>query len=427
MQLKINEYPVSSVEWGKATEYKGGRLTVCRENVLSLLESAGDLKDVDIVEMELVSPHTPSRVVNVFDVIPAHSRLGEGVFNYPGFLDAVQTVGHGSSAALSGFSVLAISSLPSRHNKILDKSGVGAELTPHAGHFHLALRAEPKRQDMSKGEYYRRLKKIGLRVGSYLAKAAASTEPANTVAYALDSCPPGLPRVAYVCMLASHQSSEKGEAILYGDDLSGMLPTVLHPNELLDGAVISPDFNLGVDTYTFQNNPVIKGLYQRHGKELDFAGVVAYAAHVTRERRERSVQMAVNLVSNILKADLALITKVGGGIPESDVMQIIENLEQRGVRTCAIIWSHLGDGTIRDLLTAYSPAADALVSVGINDAWVTLSEQAKVVGGGPLIGPFSDDPADKPQPSNSALRVRFRDISGAISQLGASRVALVEI
>jgi sarcosine reductase len=279
---------------------------------------------------------------------------------------------------------------------------------------------------MDQAEYYKQLKKIGLRIGTYLAKSVTIAPPDQTVTYTLATGAQGLPRVVYVCMLSSLQNWEKGEAILYGNDLAGMLPTLLHPNELLDGAVIAQNFNLGIDTYTFLNNPVIKGLYNRHGKEVRFVGVVVCVSNVTRKQLECSVQMTTKLAADILAADLAIITKVGGGIPESDVMLIIESLERKGVHTSGIIWSHLGDGTIKDLLTAYSPAANALASVGINDASVTLSEQERVVGG-IEVEPFSDDPEDKPQPAHGAIRVRYRDICGAINQLGASRVALVEI
>ncbi len=104
----------------------------------------------------------------------------------------------------------------------------------------------------------------------------------------------------------------------------------------------------------------------------------------------------------------------------------IEPLEQRGVRTSAIVWSHLGDGSIKDSLSATSVAADAIASAGVYDDWVDLPQQAEIVGGS-TVGPFSDDPQEKPQPATAAIRVRYRDISGCISQLGASRVAQVEI
>ena len=47
--------------------------------------------------------------------------------------------------------------------------------------------------------------------------------------------------------------------ILYGADTDGMLPTVLHPNEWFDGALL-PSYHCslgGAETYFYQNHPVI--------------------------------------------------------------------------------------------------------------------------------------------------------------------------
>jgi hypothetical protein len=88
--------------------------------------------------------------------------------------------------------------------------------------------------------------------------------------------------------------------------------------------------------------------------------------------------------------------------------------------------SHMGDGTIQDSQSVYSPAADAIASAGIQDTWLDLPAQANAIGG-LTVGPFSNQPGDKPLPANAAIRVQYRDICGAISQLGASRVGMVEI
>ncbi|WP_180994414.1 glycine/sarcosine/betaine reductase component B subunit [Bacillus sp. Marseille-P3661] len=426
MQLTLHEYHIQQIEWGEKIEYINGRLIVSKESVIAHLKNCGDLNDLEVSNFEIVSPGTATRVVNIFDVMPAYSRLDEGASNYPGFIDPIQPVGNGNSARLTNFSILVLNSRQSPYNKILDKSGPGALLTPQSEHCHIAIQAEPKSTNMSQAEYYRALKKIGLRIGTYVAKEVGMMSPEKVVNYSLNPPTIKLPKVAYVFMLASHQRSERGEPILYGDDLTGFLPTILHPNEVLDGAVISPYWNLCIDTYSYQNNPVIEGLYKRHGKELDFRGVVVCAAHITRSQRERSIQMTSHLVSTILDADIAIITKVGGGIPESDLMTTVETLEKLGVCTTAIVWSHLGDGTIQDSLTAHSLSANAVVSVGVNDAWVDLSSQERVIGG-ETVGPFTDKKDDKPQPANAAIQIRCREISGAINQLGTSHIAMVEI
>ena len=431
MKLTIKEYPISSLEWGSETSYKAGRLTISKEAVVDFIKNCDDFADIELTDLELVCPKTPTRVINIFDVLPAHARLGENKCNFPGVLDPIQTVGDGVSAKLGNFSLLAISSLPGRFNKILDKDGAAAPYSPYSGHFHLAFVAQPKRAEMSQSDYYILLKKMGLKIGVFLAQTAAATsEAADTSVYCLDMPPAPqagkLPRAVYVCMLASLQIWDKGEPILYGNDLQNMLPTILHPNELLDGCMIAQNFTLGIDTYSFLNNPVVLELYEKHGKELDFAGVVACACHTAHTQRVLSVQMICKLTKDILGAEMATMTKLGGGIPESDVMSVVDNLEKRGVATVPIIWSHWGDGTIKDILTIYPQAANAMVSVGINDAELQLPKQERVVGGD-VIAPLSDDPNAKPMPACDAVLIRCRELCGAINQLGASMVALKEI
>ena len=427
VKLTIDQYRVTSLEWGDKNAYKDGRLTISKEGINDYLAKIEALSDIVLTDMELICPGTSTRVINIFEVLPAHLRLGEGASNFPGVLDPIQAVGDGASAALSDFSILALSIMPSRYLKTLDKDGPGTLLTPYSSHHHLAFMAEPRQPGMNQSDYNVLVKKMGLALGTYLTRIAAATSaPADVAEYSLDTPPTGLPRVVYVCMLASLQNWDKGEPILYGSDLSNMIPTILHPNELLDGAVVAQNFNLGIDTYSFVNNPVVQSLYERHGKDVDFVGIVACGSHVTRNQRERSVQMICKLAKDILGADMAILTKTGGGIPESDVMMTVENLEKRGVTTVPIIWAHWGDGTIKDILTAYSPAADAMVSVGVNDAMFDLPGQ-KHVFGGDAIAPLSDDPGAAPMPAHEPIRLRYREFCGAINQLGASPIALLEI
>lgn len=426
MQLKVNQYWVTSVSWGETTKYHNGTLIINRNDLITFLESHDELKEVAIKDIALVSPGTNVRVINIFDIFPARARIHEGAVDYPGILGPVQTVGDGESAAIENVAVLSISSINDKYNKVLDMSGEGARITPHSNLYHIAVVIEPKTRNLSTEIYCNCLKRIGLRVGTYLAMAASKSKPINEVTYSLVPEPKDLPRVAYVCMLASHQKAVPGEPILYGDDVAGLMPTILHPNEILDGAVISPFWNLGIDTLSFQNNPVILDLYNRHGKDVNFVGVVPCVSHITREQRELSVLMISNLVKFILKADLAVVSKVGGGIPESDLMMTVESLEKRGICTSAIIWSYLGDGTVQDSLSTFSEFANALASVGMQDEVIDLPEQ-KIVIGGSLVGPFTDNPNDQAHPSHLPIRVRYRDISGAINQLGASHVAQVEI
>ena len=64
---------------------------------------------------------------------------------------------------------------------------------------------------------------------------------------------------------------------LDGTQINNIVPTLIHPNETMDGAIVSADFVYACfknPTYLHLNNPVIRDLYAEHGKTLNFAGIV---------------------------------------------------------------------------------------------------------------------------------------------------------
>src|SRR5207249_7900120 len=69
----------------------------------------------------------------------------------------------------------------------------------------------------------------------------------------------GLPRVAYVFQLHSHQRpTVPGEGLLYGDNCRHLLPTILHPNEVLDGAVMRAYDSMAMETWRSEERRVGK-------------------------------------------------------------------------------------------------------------------------------------------------------------------------
>ena len=131
----------------------------------------------------------------------------------------------------------------------------------------------------------------------------------------LDAGVKGLPRIAYIYQLQSQ--ADLCEPFVYGDNARKLLATLLHPNELMDGAIVSGNYEMPPCfknvTYTHQNNPVIHALYDRHGRDLCFVGVIVMNEHSTLHEKERSAIMAAKLAKDILGADGVIITKEGGG------------------------------------------------------------------------------------------------------------------
>jgi glycine reductase len=185
-----------------------------------------------------------------------------------------------------------------------------------------------------------------------------------------------------------------------------MLPTMVHPNEILDGAVVRGFMGRAVTTWATQNHPIIRDLYAQHGRTLWFTGVVLTVAQATEPERVRSAAMAAGLVADVLGADGAIFTKIGGGAPHVDMAQAAAQCEARGVKTTLLVEDMSTDGSEEGMLLFNFPGLDALVNVGSAQEKVTLSPMARVIG--------DDDPAGGAS--------TYGAICGAIEQVGASRV-----
>ena len=427
MRLTLDVHAVHRVVFGPRAGLDAGVLTVEREGLRALLASDPRLRDVDV---HLTNPGDPCRVVNVFDVVEPRVK-DEGGPNFPGVIEPLGRVGFGRTRVLRGAAVVAVNAFFERFNSLIDMAGPGAELGPFGRTANVCLTAQPA-PGVERFQYFRALKEATLNVATSLARSAGEAPASAIEVYDLDAprreATPGspLPRVAYVFMLVSQQRpSQPDEPVLYGDNVGHLLPTVLHPNEVLDGAVLAPYRAFGSETYFIQNHPIVLELYRRHGTLLDFAGVVVTVAHVSEAARRRTVVMATNLVTTALRADGVVLTKVGGGMPESDLMATCDALEALGVRTSIVVWTHGTDGRVEGSLTVVSPRADAIVSVGLNDECIDLPPVERALGG-PLAGPFSDEADATALPAAGALRVRCRDLAGLLNQLGAGRLSIEE-
>jgi glycine reductase len=217
-----------------------------------------------------------------------------------------------------------------------------------------------------------------------------------------------LPRVAYVFQLHSHQvPTVPGEPLLYGDNCRHLLPTLLHPNEVLDGGVVRSYYYMNMETFGIQNNAMIRSLYRRHGNDLNFVGVVVYVANQLADERARATVMAANLVRWTLQADGAVFTKSVGGAPHVDMAMVAEQCEKLGVRTAMITQAGVSnDGG----LLFNSPALNAIVdNAGAN---LTLQPVDRIITSRPedadgLRGP---------------LTVSVSRVAGVVDHLGSSRL-----
>ncbi len=421
MKLQLDVHQVKDARFGERTMIENGVLSInrdeMREAVATALAADARLADVQI---ELARPGESCRIVRVVDVVEPRARDRQSGPDFPGALpnDATgkRSAGDGRTAVLRGAAVvLCEPPVPGGRGgtgEFIDMFGPAAEMTLY-GHCHnIVVLARPGKE-ATLAQYHVALKLAGLKAAVYLARAGLEQPPDGIETFDLASGPAGLPRVAYIFQVLTNQFQPlAGDPVLYGDNIERIVPTILHPNELFDGAVVAPYSSSFMETFTIQNHPIVRELYRRDGKDLLFTGVIITNAPNNVPEYERAATIAANLVKFTLHADGAVLTKIGGGAPELTMARMAQRCEELGVKT-ALAFLHMGidatDISPKPASIFNAPEIDAMVSmgapVGLN---VTLPEPERV------IGAASGEPPRQ-----------FRQVKGAMSQIGASRMMAV--
>ena len=408
MRLELLWSEVTAMRPGAATRLGGGVLEIDLDELRRELSRDSRLERVRV---ELAEPGESCRIARVFDVFAPRARE-DGQEDFPGVLGALGRAGSGRTRALGGVAVVVTDQEAQKTGMlaVIDMSGPAALLSPFARTRNVVISAWPA-PSTGRSEYAAAIRQAGLRAAVYLARAAREVEPDAVEAFDLPAptrVPADLahlPRVAYVFQIHSHQRPTGiDEGILYGDPVRRMLPTLIHPNEVLDGAVVRGFMGRAVTTWATQNHPVIRELYARHGRDLWFAGVVLTVAQATEPERVRSAAMAAGLVTDVLGADGAVFTKIGGGAPHVDMAQTAALCEARGVKTVCLVEDMSTDGSAEGMILFNFPGLDALVNVGHAQEKLTLPTMDRVIGA---------EAADAPN---------YGAVCGAIEQVGASRL-----
>ena len=414
MRLELAWSVVDDLAAGSATRMAGRRLEVDVDGLRALLSADARLARV---RLDLVHPGERCRIGRVFDVIAPRAKVDGD--DFPGVLGAVARAGHGTTLALDGVAVVATDQQTDNVGTlaVIDMTGPNAELSAFGRSHNIVISAWPA-PGAERSDYLAAVRLAALKAAVHLARAARESQPDRVEAFELPPSPrvppelAHLPRVAYVFQIHSHQRpTGVDEGILYGDPVRRMLPTIVHPNEVLDGAVLRGFMGRSVTTWATQNHPMIRALYAAHGRTLWFAGVVVTVAQATEPERVRSAFMAADLVAHTLGADGAVLTKIGGGAPHVDMAQAASQCEALGVKTTAVVEDMSTDGSAEGMLLFDLPGVDSLVNVGSSQEPIVLPAMERVVG--------ADDLAPK---LLGESRATYGGLCGAIEQVGATRV-----
>jgi len=380
---------VTALAFGSRTAFGDGTLTIDAEEIRRL---AGDDTCIADVQVELVSPGEETRIIHVLDALEPRLKIGGDTVVFPGFLGPARTVGVGVTRRLSGLAVLESAQLPEPtggilevNEGIIDMSGPGAPFCACSDTHNVVLLFTP-RPGVTNQAFEAAIRLGALRASRRLAETALdAAAPDEIEEFELGGADPDLPRVAYVDQV--QQQGLLVQTFLYGQPVESLVPTILHPNEYFDGAVVSGNYRsmMKVPTWLRLNHPVIRELYRHHQRDLNFVGVIfCRGHHGDHQSKERNGYMVAN-VARLLGAQGAVMTLEGTGNTWVDFMQSVRALERAGIRTVQIV-HELGGVEGKDWpIVDYTPEADAIVTGGGADRPFHLPAMKRVVGGTEVV------------------------------------------
>lgn len=382
MRLELGKIHIKDIQFDSETKIEGNILKINKEE---MIREIWDDEAIISVDLDIARPGESIRITPVKDVIEPRVKVeGRGGI-FPGILSKVDTVGEGRTIALKGMAVVTTGKIVGFQEGIIDMTGIGAEYTPFSKLNNLVIIAEPA-EGIKQHEHEKAVRYIGFKAARYLGELARNLEPEEIKVY--ETKPlleqiaeyPDLPKVGYVYMLQTQGLLH--DTYVYGVDAKQMVPTLLYPTEIMDGAIVSGNCVSACDknpTYVHLNNGVIEELYEKHGKEINFVGVIITNENVYLADKERSSNWTAKF-TKYLGLDAVIISQEGFGNPDTDLIMNCKKIETEGVKTVIVTDEYAGqDGGSQSLADA-DPKADAVVTGGNANQLIVLPRLDRVIG-----------------------------------------------
>nr|WP_300003025.1 glycine/sarcosine/betaine reductase component B subunit [Tissierella sp.] len=419
MKLEHRRIHIKDIKLGNETSVKDGVLTVNKEELISTLKEDKKIKDV---KLDVAIPGDKTRIIPVKDVIEPRVKIeGEGN-GFPGVSTKMAQLGDGKVNILHGAAIVTVGDIVGFQEGVVDMWGEGAKWTPFSQTCNLVVDIVPV-EGLEPHDHEAAVRLAGLKAAEYVGEAGRDVEPDEIKTYELGSHAeetkkyPDLPKVAYVEMLISQGLLHDG--YIYGVNSQLILPTLLHPNEELDGAVISGNCVAACDkitTYQHQNNSAILDLYEEHGKTINFLGVILTPELTTLEGKFRTCDYTAKLCKN-LGVDGVIISEEGYGNPDSDLLMICKRLEDSGVKTVLITDECSGRDGMSQPLADTAKEAVAVVSTGNVSHVVKLPPADKVIGNDKAIATLAGG-WEGALEEDGSLQCELNAVIGATSEIG---------
>jgi glycine reductase len=426
MSLDLASFPVRDVAFGPRTRLAGSVLEIDRQALLAV--AGGGSPVFRSLDLDIARPGERTRIIHVIDAIePRWKAEPAGASPFPGFLGPPDVTGGGRTHRLDGVVVLLTGNIPGTEGSqglkeaIVDMTGPGAELTPVGQVVNVVVRFEVA-EGIPVPEALNAIRLAGLRVATALGEATRGLAPAGVETFTLGPAGPELPRVVYIAPMMR-------EGLIHTTFIYGMpvesVPLLLHPNEVLDGGIVSADYWVAchrVPTYLYQNEPVVRALYRRHGRDVNFVAVLACRCLIVSEFEKRRQAAQVAKVAAMLGAEGAIITMSNGGHAYADQMLICQAVERAGIKTVLGVDEYSDTDGSDVPLVIHVPEAAAIVSCGNQEVQIALPAMDRLLGGDGFVAGNLQETAFQQHPA-AALTVAIRQLYAATAQVGAGRLS----
>ena len=422
MRLELRKAHVTGLEWGSPTRMENGVLYVDKEGLIAALSDDDRIEKWDV---DLARPGESVRIIPVKDVIEPRVKLEGGESYFASVIGPNDTAGEGATFVLDGAGVVTVGPIMGFQEGFIDMSGPAAKFSPFAELFNVVLIARPV-ENLEKHQYEEAIRVAGLKAAVWLAACCKNAKidatevfEKGTVAEELKKYP-DLPPVVHLCMCITQGLLH--DTYVYGADVKTCLPTLLHPNEVLDGAMVSGNCVSACDkttTWHHLHDPVVSELYAQHGKTVNFLGMIPTQESVVLAGKERASSFNARLCRE-LGAKGVIITEEGYGNPDSDLCLNVNKCEALGMSTVVIADEASGtDGASQGLADA-TPQMTAFVSCGNVNEMLEVPAMKKVIGFIESIAHVSGGAAESLRPDGS-MYVELQSIIGSTCETGFNR------
>lgn len=356
-RLEIDYVHVTDVQFGQKTSLVNGVLTVNKEELLQL--AASDL--FGSLDIKLARPGESCRILGIHDAMQPRCKADHPEESYPGIWGKLAPAGEGRTVALKGVVISDIYYAKCNVKYYLDMGGPCAKYSNFSRHFHICLDATPG-DGVSDASYAEALKYASLSINVHLAKLAIGMKPDEVEVFERKPVDPAkkLPKVAYlVTHMASHDT---WNFLYYGQSALNFLPIVVQPTEILDGAMV---WRYWEPNYFLQNEVYIKELMRRHGKDLEFVGIVFDNNVMKIDAKETMGMISAELCKETLGADCVVLNKSGMGHCQLDSALAFNWCQKFGM-PAVLNLSAVSNDQPGDMLVIADPKVDAVINSGRN-------------------------------------------------------------